>query len=541
MNRFLIFTASFLLWQAAGGHASAADDCGQDGIITEMKEPILFQKFEMIDPETEKTYHPDDIIEVPEDGGGIKRIKASAYFERLNQIEQELNAWGYTLRGDFPQELSKLHVCAEALRRQAGNLGTKMPTGIPKSPEELKKQAEDWLALVDKTYEEYKKNVPTLEELYALADDETYDVYMPEVPVYSAPIPTIKPRPIDFKKEKTVRLTGGSSGTFQADLFGYYELGANRLEAAGKAGLRLDGAMVGLYSGELGQAEISARSPGSGNLKIHAFGSVVGKKVFEKTLADGGSLTWGDQFNEGVVYSVNYRFSIGPIPMKAEVGVRGSLGFQWGLTLVPLEVLAQAGPYAAIDGYAQVGADVGIGGAGVGGVLRVASFSLNLNGRGAFEWEEEPLVSLTVAATAEIELLAGELYAYAYYYIPKFGPPWKKRVENRFTFFSWPGMRQQGTLFDYKAIYSRNGLVATGQLSAEDVAEKEYVNRTVRLEAVEKEAGTSLHDVAKAVSEGLNEEATQGILMKAAEIELAGREFDQMLANYTSDLKEIAL
>ena len=57
--------------------------------------PIQFTPFEMLDPHTGMPVHADDKIEV---NGVIMR--AGDYYYRLNQMEQWLNAYGYSLRTD---------------------------------------------------------------------------------------------------------------------------------------------------------------------------------------------------------------------------------------------------------------------------------------------------------------------------------------------------------------------------------------------------------------------------------------------------------
>jgi len=59
------------------------------------RSPISFTPFEMVDPNTGKPVNADDILEI----NGVK-VTAGEYYRRLNEIEQWLNAHGYSLRTD---------------------------------------------------------------------------------------------------------------------------------------------------------------------------------------------------------------------------------------------------------------------------------------------------------------------------------------------------------------------------------------------------------------------------------------------------------
>jgi hypothetical protein len=99
--------------------------------------------------------------------------------------------------------------------------------------------------------------------------------------------------------------------------------------------------------------------------------------------------------------------------------------------------------------YAQVGADIIIGGAGAGANLTLLNTDGSLNGavsieqdagRGAYyKWNDSYSQSLN--------MLNGNVYVYAYIYVPCWGlPPWCKK-EWDWTIFSWGGFSASGTLF----------------------------------------------------------------------------------------------
>jgi hypothetical protein len=454
--------------------AAAESPCGPASVVEKRQPAVPFQAFDMVDPETGRRYHPNDLIQVTKDDGKTTEVRAQDYFDSINATEKMLNEWGYSLRdGADPQTLSRLNYCAEQMEAQRQIIDKTIR-------DEQTKFLEDetsWLSRWNTMRDEYTKDVPSWEELYRRADDDSYKVYMPPVPAYQPPRPTYKPREISFSKEKSYTLYEGKSDSFSVGVYPYYKVGATKVEAVGEAGLNVRGGMVGQWEGEIASFKLNGRSPGTGPLKIDFVASVInGKKTWTKPLVEVGKLSYYDSVRASEAYELTYRFAVGPIPMAAQVGLRGEAGFQWGSELMPLQLGAFAGPFAAIDAYVQVGADVGIAGVGVGGRLRIAEYSLMLQGQALFDWVDEPEVTVSVALTSDLTLLAGDLYAYAYLQYPVPWPPWKKRSEWRHSFFAWEGVHKTGKLFDYKARINRSGLVAEGDLSPEDVLEMTHAN-----------------------------------------------------------------
>lgn len=459
-----------------------ANDCATTNVVENRKPALHFQPFPMVNPETGDRYHPNDPISIPQASGQPKIVRAEDYFREINDTEQKLNAWGYSLRDGGASTLSQLNTCQTLLQDQA----RRIDKAVAAEQAKFMENDDDWMKRWNTMKDEYAKMIPSWDELYRNANDEKYQVYMPTVPVYQPPQPKLERREIKFSKEKTYSLAQGSSGSFKAELLPYYKVGANKVEARGEAGIHVKGGMLGQWEGEIATLATEAISPGSGPLVVNLRASVInGKKTWNKPMVETGKLRYYSSVRASEAYEVTYRFAVGPIPMAGTVGIRGEVGFQWGIELLPLQVGAFTGPFAAVDAYAQVGADVAVGGVGVGGRLRVAEYSLMLQGNALFTYEEEPLITVNVALTSDLTLLAGDLYAYAYVEYPIPWPPWHDRSEWRHAFFEWNGFKKKGTLFDYKAKLGRDGLVAEGQLSAEDILEMNHVNRVAYVEQLE--------------------------------------------------------
>ncbi len=511
-------------------------DCGPDNIIEHRKPLIHFEPFPMKDPETGKEYHPNDLVDVPDENGDIKKVKASNYFGRLNSIEEQLNTWGYSLRTDGVDNISSLNYCAKRLESQVKVINEYVrdqEMKFLKNPEEWKN---DW----EKAWEEYKKDIPSWEDLYRYAEDDDYDVYMPEVPVFHADRPVFERKPVEFTKEKTYTLYKGSNKTFAVGIYPYYKIGATKVEAKGEAGVNVEGAILGAWKGSVANIAIKAQSPGTGPLTLDLVASVIdGRKTWNKPLVKTGALRYDDNVKASIAKSVSYRFAIGPIPCKGEVGLRGEAGFQWGIELYPLQVGAYTGPWAAADAYAQVGADIFVAGVGAGGRLLLASYQLTLQGTGTFEWVDEPLIKLNMALVSDLELLSGEIYGYAYVYYPILWPPFKKKKTWRHTFFDWKGYKKKGSLFDYSATVSRNGLVAEGDLSPEDVLEMNHINREAYVEELEEKALVHTHDIMASVVEDIASDANRKIGVSAAQVNALTKQLQERQDQYWKHLNEV--
>ncbi|AJQ97952.1 hypothetical protein [Gynuella sunshinyii] len=496
----------------------AASNCSDDDIIENRLPAITFVPFSRTNPETNLPYDYNDTIEITLEDGSTKTVNALEYLDELDDTESSLNAWGYSLREDGTPTISQLNYCFESLQDQAGLIDEQIREEHPGNMMDDLSWKEKW-DLIKKAYEQ---QAPSWDDLYAMADNEDYEVYLPEVPKYTAPTVTFEPRPIEFSKEKTHTFYTGSMKGFSVGIFPYYKFGASKVEAVAEAGVKVDGSLAGQWTGNIATVKLHGRSPGSGPMKVDFTASALdGKITWNKPLVEYGSLRYEDSIKDGITKSVKYRFAVGPIPMSAELGMSGEVGYRWGFELYALQVGAWTGPWAALDAWAQVGVDVWIGGAGVGGQLTIAHYSLTLQGSGQFEWVEEPQIRFQIAALSDLNLLSGDIYAFAWIKYPS--PTWKnpfrlKKKEWRHSFFSWTGYHNQGTLFDYSAVYNRYGLVAQGDLSIEDIAEVDLVNREAAIEQAEMDVAQEAHYLAQSVYNMLNQNDSRNIPQVAGQI-----------------------
>lgn len=506
--------------------AYSAPQCGESDMVQNKRPAIPFQPIPMIDPETGRPYHPNDSITIEIDGQS-KSFKAADYFRELNALEESLNRWGYSIRTSGEYSLSGWSQCLDIWEAQAQQVKKAIRAELAK----FLLEEEDWDKVWQKVLEEYQANRPSWEEIYRLAEEGSYRVEMPEIPAFSIVKPTLSRKPIAFHKEKSWPWEGGDRNKTYIAFNPYVKFGANKTEAKGEAGLNIDGSLAGQWSGNISSANIHAISPGTGPMRVDFQASIIdGKKVWNKPLVNVGSLRFEDEIRHGLAKSVSYYFQLGPIPMSAEFGLRGEMGLQYGLDLYPLQIGSYVQPYTTADAYAQAAADIYVASVGVGGQLRLIEVAVPIQGHVDFEWIEEPIIQLQLSSTADLSMLAGELYAFAK--INYLISSWK----GKHSFFKWEGFQKKGSIIDYKASYSRAGLVAEGDLSPRDLLEKDYLNRLAALEALEEQAADKSHQVLTAISKDLQSAAAIEVGRKRELVLGLARAHDHAVHNYYQEL-----
>lgn len=508
--------------------AYSAPQCGNSDIVENRRTPITFEPIPMVNPETGETYDPTDTISF-EVNGQVKTYSAQQYFDELNHQEQLLNQWGYSLRDEGQDTLGGWTQCREVWQEQ----GEKIKKVIREELAEYLLGDGEWDDLWDAIKDEYEKNYPDWEELYRAAQEDSYEANLPPVPPFEVSRPNIPRAPVEFTKEKTWSWEGGDKQKVYGGIYPYAKYGATKTEAKGEAGLNVKASLAGKWDGELLEAKATAVSPGTGPLKLDLSASVIdGKKKWTKTLTQAGELKWDYKYETGFSKSVKFSFELGGFPLATEFGTRGDMGIIYGIALYPLQIGAYTTPFAAADAYAQVGVDAIVASAGVGGILKIISLQLPIQGRISFEFEEEPLINLNLAATTELDMLSGNLFAYLK--VNYLFDSWEKRWE----FFNWEGYKKTGTIFDYSAKVNRNGIIADGDLTPEDILEQDYENRERALEALEQKAADIGYAVAQAIAEDAALPRARQVAQKAALINQLSEAHDGRMNEYYDELRE---
>lgn len=422
--------------------------------------PLQFQPFEVRDPETGKPISPEAMLTLP-DG---KQVRAGEYYAELNRLEQQFSQIGYSFRQ--PEEsvvLQETVINQAELKRQIDSVSiehrkisperslfrtTLDPSLVMRQPEvipnlELRPGALQNLQLNPKfdlgTFQQ--PDLGTLRQKQLRSP-----VFKPINPDLIRVIP---PAPKGYNKAWNYNL--GNPNTFSAYVNGKLQLQGStnfsRAYAEGNAGGYMFGNQANLI-----RATALMNSQKSGNSTLDVRLNVLGQSVYNFQDSRNTLLIKSDSFSRSVDRQVaDLRFSLGPIPMRASFGVRGSAGIQYVAVANPaiVSAYAQVSPFVDARAYGQGGADIYIAGAGVGANLVLVRDDLDMRGRAyLLVQNNNPYLMMQLSAYNSLEALSGNVYAYAYMYVPKFGiPPWKKKQWN-WNIWSWTGFKTDGYLFD---------------------------------------------------------------------------------------------
>ncbi|WP_394840300.1 hypothetical protein LVJ94_25785 [Pendulispora rubella] len=510
-----------------GAREASAFDCS-DKLVK--KPAIAFHAFPLENPQTGQKYAPNEEIDV---GGGKKRLAVDVFAD-INDMEQKLNSWGYTLRdvgGSYT--LQEIDRCVDQLQAQAA-LIEKDSDKNPLSALDLEKRKKE----LEAKWEAYKQNLVALDELWRKSDSDAVKVNLPDKPPFTSPVPqAARVQPKDIMKKRTWHFEKGDKGKFwiagdaSLALQGSREITALDADGGFSAGL------MGLWSGEVlgAHARGEAGKAKDANLKLNV--RVVGKDVWHPTYTAGGSgnhvLHKAEKYTAASIdEGVTWRFSIGPIPMAVRVGFRAEAGFQFGYDVSITALGGFAGPYVAADAYLQLGVDIGIAGAGIEGSLTLLKDELTLRGDGAVDFSDEPKLTLSLSASNNLTALSGKLSVYAY--INLIFTKWK----GSYTLWSWEGFHKTWDIFHFKYEWTPTGARAEGDVTAEDVMEIDIQNAEQRLAAAENMSKARLFDVMKAMNEDLGGPKANAVITGGARVVSLAGGVDKNLNTYLQQLAQ---
>ncbi len=370
--------------------------------------PIQFTPFDMVDPNTGKPVHPDEIITV----NGVK-MRAGDFYRQLNAMEQWLNEQGYSLRTD--------------------------------------------------TYFEYFS--PTLEA--ELAESEAYARWLEE----NAPLNGEEyGEGSDFSMASTYTYSNSWNSQWLGNsLFGIQVGGSIFAQANLSPPISGTARGEGVVRGRLAnyQSDI-ATANGRASVSLNSNGTV--NWAYQVAINVFGRQVWGDQ-NSGSfaiyqTYQRSWNFPIAqvnwnspPIPLfcvgvlginicaNGQVGISGRVNLAASINANLIQQQASANPYGSIGGYAAawIGFNGGIARVEVGvrGNLNFLSGGISGNAQGRILSLYPPAYEVNASLTASLNALSGNLQGYARGCIWFFG--WRC-AEASATLFSWNGWSYNGTL-----------------------------------------------------------------------------------------------
>ncbi|MEO1373015.1 MAG: hypothetical protein AAFW70_01555 [Cyanobacteria bacterium J06635_10] len=412
------------------------------------KEPIKFRAFEMKDPKTGKAISPDKILELPNG----KKVTAKEYYAELNQLEREFNQIGYSLREPGEKTtIQRSKIDKEQLQEQQESL-----KATPKEIDpEIQKKLEPSEVL--KTIKENPREIKQIDSEKTISDGpDEIQRRLKSAKINSKLIPNLGQTKLAQVSSNTGTYTRnwnkevGNRNTFAAYLRGELKLeGTNtytRASAEGKAGSYVFNNNV-----ELARATANLYAPVSGNGNVNANLYLVGQNVYNFQRQFSTNFYRGDSFSRSLdIEAANVQFWVGPIRMSAKLGVEGKASFRYTLAASggSRYAYAQLNPFVYTRAYGQADVDIIVGGGGLG--VRLLLLKDNLDARAfarvGFASGNRAYLQTYYSIYNDMEALRGNVYAYAYTYVPRFGiPPWRRRDWN-WNIFNWKGFRQRGYL-----------------------------------------------------------------------------------------------
>jgi len=476
---YTLVVAASVAALASPAHADKCSDLKQFP-----KPPLTFVPFDRTNPATHAPYGPNDTLTVS--GTTMPALQA---LDALDALERQLTGFGYTLRDINGATLTELGKCPELLASQVTIVDKILSDKAgPLHPSSIADKIRAKLDLAETM-------IPNWDALYDKIKDPNRDVFLPKVPNFTAPTPTPKRTELKpLKKERTWAWDMGDKGNLWVQLLASFRIDGSKTEAKATAKGTINASVFGTWEGEvLGADAVSTVNGGAGNLaSLDVSARVIGKTLYSKNWAK-KTIKESDEKRFDARKEVSYRFSIGPIPCKGTVGVVGAAGIKYGYEVVPIALSVFVVPFVDTKAYAQVGVDIVVASAGIGGEVTLINDVLTLQGSFAVSFDDEPSLVLELTGKNSVNCLSGRLYAYARIDF------WLGHKTYEHTFFDWTGYKKESDLFKFRTSWGPNGVTAEGDLTAEDVMEvtaDQEERRLVDLENLSQQRAFEVFDAA---------------------------------------------
>jgi hypothetical protein len=418
-------------------HAKIQFDASAVEVIT--KKPRAFRAIEMVDPQTGKRIAPTQMMTTP----GGKRVTAKVYFAELNEFEKKLARMGHSIRDKGETVvLSRHRVNAAEMEKKAKliarhhlpfNVKTmRKPPRHADLPGRFKAQAQADLVRVNALQKHLAGGAAK-----GAAKGVKKSPVNPGGAGASAPTNpaggTVKQWQHELGNRKVIGAILSAQLTTKGDKEGV------SVQGSVEANAYLANKQLSLLRAT-GSAGASKSGPGKATITV----TVAGQTVYNKDFSVQSGEHKADKLSKTFDQGVSFRFSLGPIPMSAKVGVSGSLGLSYFVGVQPLSVQAQFIPFAHVKAYAQCGVDAKVVKVGVRAKLQVIDFEMTVGGELVVQATPGSGLSLKEHAyiSNNLQMLEGELALYAdigFSFL-------KKRFEH--TFWKYKGFKTNGYLLN---------------------------------------------------------------------------------------------
>jgi hypothetical protein len=483
--------------------------------------PLTFVAFDRTNPATGLPYGPSDQITI--DG---TTMLANAAFDALDDVERTLTWYGYTLRDIEDKTLSELGTCVALMTGQVEIVKKILADSSgPLNPSTIAEK-------IQKAIDLARSAIPNWGELYDKIKDHSRDVYLPPVPTYSAPVP--HPKRTELKplvKARSWAWEIGEKNSLWVQLLASLAINGSKTAAKAEARGQMNGSVLGLWEGEvLGASAIASVTGEDDKLaELSVKVSALGKTLFTRSWSE-KVLKVNDDKVFDVHHELSIRFAIGPIPCKGTVGFMGAAGVKYGYEVIPIQLMAFAVPYADTKLFAQLGVDIVIAGAGVGGEVTLINDHVTLQGSLSVTFEDQPSLVLELSGKNSVDCLSGNLYAFVrinFLFI---------RKTFKHVFFKWTGFKKDSDLFNFRTTWGPDGVKAEGDLTAEDVMEVTADNEERRLVDLENASQQRVFEVFDAIARDLNSADSAQVTAQRLRHQSIAQSIDDAIAQYRAEL-----
>src|SRR6266853_502207 len=304
----------------------------QDQIVVNRRPAIPFKPFDVIDPKTGKPTSRDTMLSLPNG----KKLTAGQYWDEINKLERQLNAEGHTLRSST-----------------RGRQGTPEKVELQRTPTPvslLQRQAQTLSS----------ENIRTLryQPLNITQAEQTQKSMLVISPTLLDSI-RFRGTPNTLHWEKKWNRSFGDPSTFSASLNAQVDLdgtsSSTSLDAEADAG-------GSLFSNSFDLLRLSGKlsAPQKGPLNINLTASVLGQSVYNVNENEPSTFTKSDTVSKTLDKNVTLHFSIACIPVSVKLGVQGTAGLSYAVTVAPVKATGSVAPSIKTNAYAQAGVDLGV-------------------------------------------------------------------------------------------------------------------------------------------------------------------------------------
>jgi hypothetical protein len=396
--------------------------------------PIPFRPFEMHDLRAKKPgepVSPDQQITL----ANGKKMTLRQYLDHINILEKQLNTIGHSLRGPAKETKLQETVVPHALLQQqtqkvkAAHLSNtrSQPFNLPAAEQQ---HANLNLAKVD-----YDR----LKNLQVFAPKKVHYDWGWD---WGVGDPSTFATSVDIK----LALDGVKSPTGST--------ASSDVTAEAKAG----GALFGNSFDILRMTgNLHAADSGTMTAKLGIF--VLGNSVYNLDKSTTAKFYKSDTVQKSLDKSVKVDFAIGPIPVSVAVGIQGTAGVGYAVTVAPVVAKVSGGPFVKSKAYAQFAVDLDIASAGVEGDLTLLDYGLNVDGEISFGldvYSLKPYFRTEAKLSQNMKMLSGELDLFLEACVPcgdfgaSCGFPFLSCTD-RYTWilFKWDGFEYDGVLLNF--------------------------------------------------------------------------------------------